>query len=276
MKVWNKIAERGAVVPKHLAQSLEKDGGSLDVMFAGTQVFDITNVVSTFEHDGEVTGPTTGKTPREAFPNVRPPFPRMFFEAGQPWLPAVFLEEVVNPAGQRILFLRTVGPWSEDAATFAIDFCPLAIEIDDAGGIMSVLAIPDDEDRAACEEDGHARRVWLYATYTLHAICILNCVGVRTTTVEPPAALQKKRQKRGKPPLVSYKVLEIDTFKPRRERNEIGGEQSPAALHHVRGHYADYREGNGLFGRYRGLYWRGPTIRGSAEHGVVTKTYALK
>lgn len=47
------------------------------------------------------------------------------------------------------------------------------------------------------------------------------------------------------------------------------------AMHTCRGHFADYRKGKGLFGKLKGLYWINSHVRGSEEHGVVEKDYAV-
>lgn len=48
------------------------------------------------------------------------------------------------------------------------------------------------------------------------------------------------------------------------------------ALHICRGHFRDYREGKGLFGKHKALVWTPMHARGSAEVGVVTKDYKIK
>ena len=45
------------------------------------------------------------------------------------------------------------------------------------------------------------------------------------------------------------------------------------ALHICRGHFKDYRDGKGLFGRYKDIYWWESQVRGNGEHGVVLKDY---
>ena len=48
------------------------------------------------------------------------------------------------------------------------------------------------------------------------------------------------------------------------------------ALHICRGHFADYRDGNGLFGRLHGVYWIEAHVRGEQAVGEVRKTYEVK
>ena len=47
------------------------------------------------------------------------------------------------------------------------------------------------------------------------------------------------------------------------------------ALHFVRGHFKDFSHGGGLFGKYKGLYWWSPRLRGSASSGIVKKEYMV-
>ena len=48
------------------------------------------------------------------------------------------------------------------------------------------------------------------------------------------------------------------------------------ALHICRGHFKDYRDGKGLFGKHKGLYWWDSTVKGNANNGEIKKDYALK
>jgi hypothetical protein len=47
------------------------------------------------------------------------------------------------------------------------------------------------------------------------------------------------------------------------------------ALHARRGHFADYRDGNGLFGKHKVKVWVPGCTVGSREHGTITKTYKV-
>jgi hypothetical protein len=48
------------------------------------------------------------------------------------------------------------------------------------------------------------------------------------------------------------------------------------ALHICRGHFKDYRNSAGLFGKYKGLYWWDMHTRGTEKAGVVIKDYRVK
>jgi hypothetical protein len=48
------------------------------------------------------------------------------------------------------------------------------------------------------------------------------------------------------------------------------------ALHICRGHFKDYREGSGLFDKFRGMYWWDMHTRGSSKLGEIRKDYDVK
>lgn len=57
-----------------------------------------------------------------------------------------------------------------------------------------------------------------------------------------------------------------------------GGAESTGikrALHIARGHFSDYREGRGLFGKHHGIYWWDPQLRGSVSEGYAPKDYII-
>jgi hypothetical protein len=61
-------------------------------------------------------------------------------------------------------------------------------------------------------------------------------------------------------------------------KNSVNGadDAQRKRLHIVRGHFADYSEGGGLFGKLHGRYYIAPHVRGSAERGTVTKDYNVR
>ena len=55
---------------------------------------------------------------------------------------------------------------------------------------------------------------------------------------------------------------------------EAGPEQEKfKRLHMCRGHMADYRNGNGLFGKYKGVFFVPAHVRGTPRDGMVIKDY---
>ena|SRR5579883_2385088 len=111
----------------------------------------------------------------------------------------------------------------------------------------------------------------------LLTICFLHCRNVVLQEVRPSRKpLSNQQRRRGERPRVplSYHVLDI---RPMREvlRQEGQEERMGArrALHICRGHFAHYEE-RGLFGKYKGTFWRPQHVRGSAER-VQLKDYRL-
>ncbi len=108
-------------------------------------------------------------------------------------------------------------------------------------------------------------------------LSFFHCKNVGLREEVPPQALSRAHQKRHGKPLTRYHVLEIEPMKQvlrtEGQRDETGLKK---ALHICRGHFADYREGQGLFGKYHGRYWVPMHARGAIKEGVVTKDYAVK
>lgn len=121
-------------------------------------------------------------------------------------------------------------------------------------------------------ENGEA--IWEAMVPMLLAISLLHCKNVSVITPELPTPLIKKaRKKHGIVP-VRYHLLEIEPVK-KILRTEGNSEKTGLkyALHICRGHFKDYSEGRGLFGKYKGLYWWESHVRGAAESGLVVKDY---
>jgi len=88
-------------------------------------------------------------------------------------------------------------------------------------------------------------------------------------------AVRRKRNKKGKASIV-YKELVISPVK--RMLSEADPDPSSTLkkrLHICRGHFKDYRNGRGLFGRYQGLFWWDMHVRGDKAAGKVEKDYAI-
>lgn len=113
--------------------------------------------------------------------------------------------------------------------------------------------------------------------HTHNALCrflqFLSCKNVRANEVVPPAALQKARSRRQKPPLVTFKVLELTS-------SITGGGGDKKGLwsnrvHLCRGHFANYTSAAPLFGKHIGRFWIPPHARGNKSIGIVHKHYSI-
>jgi len=110
----------------------------------------------------------------------------------------------------------------------------------------------------------------------LLTVSFMHCKNVTMQSIEPPIKLSKKHQKKYGKPLVRYHVLEIEPMKKiLRTEGRIEEIGLNKALHICRGHFKDYREGGGLFGKHKGLYWWDSHVRGNADKGVVLKDYQV-
>lgn len=109
----------------------------------------------------------------------------------------------------------------------------------------------------------------LFATSLMHA------KNVELVDNPLPPKVAKRRQKDGKP-VVTFKTLKIESMRKQAMNAREGGDTSAKrALHLVRGHFKDYREGGGLFGKYNGLYWWDMHVAGNEKAGIVVKDYSV-
>jgi hypothetical protein len=108
-------------------------------------------------------------------------------------------------------------------------------------------------------------------------LAMMNCANITTTEHKAPEPFQKARKKAGKKPLVSYHTVRVDLDKTPRSiaAESLPGDGTPPRRHRKRGHMKDYREGKGLFGRLKGVWYWGPALAGSQEQGVVVSDYVM-
>lgn len=104
---------------------------------------------------------------------------------------------------------------------------------------------------------------------------LLSCKNITPQEIKADAKLQAARQRRGKKPLKNHYVLRVTQPGAKIESNFQGtaGKLDAKRLHLVRGHLADYREGKGLFGKLKGIFWIPAHARGAIDKGVIEKTY---
>jgi hypothetical protein len=108
------------------------------------------------------------------------------------------------------------------------------------------------------------------------AISFLHCKNVKRIENIPGGNFERARKRRGEPPSLKFYTLEIEPMKQvLRTEGRIGEVGLGKALHICRGHFATY-DGAGLFGKYKGTFWRESHVRGKIERGLVAKDYAVK
>lgn len=103
----------------------------------------------------------------------------------------------------------------------------------------------------------------------------LNCKNITTVDNPPPEKLNKKRAKKGKCPLFTYKTLVIKPTGKKQSSQEAQGLWENR-VHLCRGHFKTYTEENPLFGKFTGRYWWQPSVRGNKSKGVVMKDYRVE
>jgi len=100
----------------------------------------------------------------------------------------------------------------------------------------------------------------------------LNCKNITTKEI----SRDKENLKRGRknlPPLYSYHVLQITSPSANKgEKPRILG-QGKHRQHWCRGHFKHYTEEKPLFGKYTGLYFWEPHLRGDSKRGFADKDY---
>jgi len=123
-------------------------------------------------------------------------------------------------------------------------------------------------------------RLW-YAI-GIHVACLLTCKNIRlddrTETVVSRVKKANSNKTKAKKTEVQYKTLVID-LTPKQQR-EYGlpatMDFGSKGLHLCRGHYKNYKKGNGLFGRYKGIFWWPSIVKGNNKQKVIVKDYELK
>jgi hypothetical protein len=108
------------------------------------------------------------------------------------------------------------------------------------------------------------------------SLSFIHCANTRVVETVTSPALAKARQKRARLPLMRYYTLDIGAMRTVLESVRATQAGSlPKALHICRGHFKDYRDGPGLFGRQPGLWWWRMQTRGTAKAGEVRKDYRV-
>ncbi len=109
----------------------------------------------------------------------------------------------------------------------------------------------------------------LFATSLMHA------KNVHLVDNPLPPAVAKRRQHEGKP-AITFKTLTIDPMRKQASSATEGGNTgAKRAMHIVRGHFKDYRDSGGLFGKYKGLYWWDMHVTGNDKLRKVIKDYQV-
>lgn len=121
----------------------------------------------------------------------------------------------------------------------------------------------------------HALFGWTHPA--LLGVCFMHCKNV-TVENEPmhPKHAKEVRKRHGIEP-VKFRRLIIEPLKQilRREGNS-DTKGVPHAMHICRGHFKDYREGKGLFGKYHKIVWQPQVVRGSKGTKLAPREMEIK
>lgn len=92
------------------------------------------------------------------------------------------------------------------------------------------------------------------------------------------AARNRKRKKKGQPLLEKYHVLKFcpgKAVKKKANGEGFGVNIGAMPVHLCRGHFKVFTAEKPLFGKWVGIFWWQPQVRGNKKNGVVVKDYEL-
>jgi len=112
---------------------------------------------------------------------------------------------------------------------------------------------------------------WSLALFTCQLVHCKNII----TQEHPPYRPTMPKGKRNKSPKIKYHTLRISNSLVKSESRDSTNKGQEKPKHICRGKFAHYTEEKKLFGKYTGTFWRPMHIRGSANHGIVGKDYAM-
>jgi hypothetical protein len=152
--------------------------------------------------------------------------------------------------------------------------CGFSLTLDESGAYEtgSTVCYPGEEPHSHGEDEAATQ-----PAYVLFSLGLLSCKNVEKVEAKLPRHIrrhppQSELQTLGH----SHYVLDIPGAKQFRDALESAGEAGRKRLHIVRGHFADYTNGGGLFGKLHGRYYISPHVRGNAERGTITKDYNVR
>jgi hypothetical protein len=224
------------------------------------------------------------------FPNLAPPYPVFWTEHKMPHTihsKEYGTSDVSNCLGSKArmgLFWVASEKWDGEGVPDNVKWiltAELFIDYDCRGKLIEgptgtwILMIDKDgalvgQPQMQCFSGGQFEDVlqgfmtWLHPA--LLATSFLHCRNVKVIDNEVPKPLAKKYQARTGIWPTPYHTLEIEPLKQilRTQGGATpGGNGLAKAMHICRGHFKDYREGRGLFGKYHQLVWQPSVVRGT-------------
>lgn len=135
-----------------------------------------------------------------------------------------------------------------------------------AKGYLKTLS----RDQVEILETGIAR----WATIFLGFIGFMNCSNVSSETIYAPKKLNKKRIKKGRVPLLSYKILKVKHSDGAITNMSGLPGQGGVRLHARRGHFGHRWRGHGK-DKTLTRTWISPCVVGNPQKGMVKKDYTI-
>lgn len=113
---------------------------------------------------------------------------------------------------------------------------------------------------------------------TVDVLQFLHCKNIHLKRAESIGSSMQRNNLKG---FSEWKTLFISSPTASRNLDAPAGEPSAERMtrfHVVRGHYADYRNGAGLFGNpnLKGIYWVAPHAKGNPDAGTIKKDYDIR
>jgi hypothetical protein len=227
----------------------------------------------------------------EDFPNIAPPFPQFWVEFKLVRMIHSETGDVdvsrVLPQGGRVGQLFTaIDPararWEGELpeGTRWIYWCDMWVDYRRPGGgadgpYGATFVCVDAEGRAvgnpwmqsfapASGNEDIMKSLMAWYNPALLAISFLHCKNVTMVDHVVDAKLAKRCYERQGYKPTGYKTLVIEPLKAILRQEGRAHEHGLAkAMHICRGHFRDYREGRGLFGKYHQLVWTPSVVRGT-------------
>lgn len=128
------------------------------------------------------------------------------------------------------------------------------------------------------EVENMLKSVMSWYNPALFAISFLHCKNVQLIDHAVDAKLAKRyRERHNGARLTPYKTLVIEPLKQiLRSEGRSDKVGLAKAMHICRGHFRDYRQGPGLFGKYHKLVWTPSVVRGTKGKGAPPREIEVK
>jgi hypothetical protein len=192
-------------------------------------------------------------------------------------------EELVPPPGEGCKWIQQASVFSELRGDILLlgtfswtinDDGVLSEGWEDIGGLPFLAPFNPKLSEDERHQWGH--NCWCFLVPALLAVSFIHCRNTQLIDNHPSPALCKATKRRHGIRPITFKTLEIEPVKKMlaQKANAASGGLR-LALHICRGHFKDYRQSRGLFGKHKELYWWDCHVRGHLKEGVVIKDYAI-